>query len=156
MRGFILARPEGDSIPRVVEKDLAAGAAFEVGALLLVDGSGNYAECGADPASIAAVSETGAGSDTGGYNRFSSKSFPPGRMQGTAVKNMLFRARYVGTLPAADGGAYGVVRDTDAYWKVDFTDVVATRVRLLGRLTASPENQAEVLVKFLDANVQDV
>jgi hypothetical protein len=156
MRGFILARPEGQSVPRVVEKDLAAGAAFEVGALLLVNGSGQYAECGADPVSIAAVAESGAGADTSGFNILARKEFPSGRMTGTAVRNMLFRARYVGALPAADGGAYGVIKDADGFWKVDFNEAVNTRVRMLGRLTDSPINVPEVLVKFLDANVQDV
>lgn len=155
-RGFILAKPDGDHTPRVVEKDLAASQSFLVGALLLVDGSGNYAECGADPASIAAVSETGAGTDSSGFNRFSSYSFPPGRMTGTSVRNNVFRTPYIGTLPAADGGAYGVIKDSDGAWKTDFNEVVNTRVRLVGRLTTAPENQPEVLVKVLDANVQDV
>lgn len=156
MPGFILARPDGDSIPRVVEKDLAAAQVFGLGALLLVDAGGLFAECAADPALIAAVAETGAGPDTSGFNRFASLSFPPGRMQGTAVRNMLFRARYLGALPAADGGTYNLVRDTDTFWKVNFALSTLPRVRLLGRLTASPENQPEVLVKVLDANVQDL
>lgn len=156
MPGFILARPDGDSIPRTVEKDLAAAQVFGLGALLLVDASGNFAECAANPALIAAVAETGAGPDTSGFNRFAALSFPPGRMQGTSVRNMLFRARYLGGLPAADGGSYDVVRDTDTFWKVNFASSANARVRLLGRLTNSPENLPEVLVKVLDANVQDL
>jgi hypothetical protein len=156
MPGFILARPDGDSIPRTVEKDLAAAQVFGLGALLLVDANGAFAECGANPALIAAVAESGAGPDVTGFNRFASLSFPPGRMQGTAVRNMLFRCRYIGGLPAADGGIYNVIRDADTFWKVDFGNVAAARVRLLGRLTNSPENLPEVLVKVLDANVQDL
>jgi hypothetical protein len=37
---------------------------------------------------------------------------------------------------------------------VDFTDTVATRLKLIGRRTNSPENIPEVEVVFLAANVQ--
>ena len=157
MPGFRLAAPRGTSIPRVVEKDTAAGYAALEGALVLVNGSNQYAECGADPALIAGVAQTAGGTDTSGYNHFASKTFPPGRLQGISPKpDVVFRAPYVGALPAADGGSYGVVKDADNYWKVDFNDAVNTRVKLVGRLTNSPENQAEVLVIFLAANIQDI
>lgn len=154
---FILAYPDsGGGIPRVVEKALAAGAAFELGALLLVNASNEYAECGIDPAAIAAVAEAPAGTNTGGFSSLSKKEFPPGMMQGMAVKDMVFSARYVGALPAVDGGSYGLVRDTDSLWKVDFAETVNTRVKLVGRRTGSPENINRVLVKFLAANVQEI
>lgn len=156
MAGFILAQPDGTDVGRVVERPLAAGQNFNVGALLLVDANGAFAECGADPAAIAAVSESGAGTDASGFNRFGAKSFPPGYVQGTTVRGRIFRARYTGALPAADGGSYGVVRLADGDWAVDFGDTTATRVKLVGRLTNSPENQPQVLVRVLDANVQDI
>jgi hypothetical protein len=152
---FILARAKSRSIPRVRDKALAAGAAFELGALLLVNASDEFAECGADPASIAAVAESGAGASTEIGAHLGKKEFPPGRMQGTWVgDDVEFRARYVGTLPGAAGGAYGVVRDTDSKWKVDFAETVNTRVRFVRSLAASPENVPEVIVTFLAANVQ--
>ena len=77
-------------------------------------------------------------------------------MQGITLEGRKFRAKYVGTLPAVDGGSYGVVKDTDGQWKVDFTDTTATRVKLVGRLTGSPENQAQVLVAFIPANIQQI
>jgi hypothetical protein len=152
---FQLAEPAGQDAPRIYERDQAAGASWNMGALLLVDASGNFAECGADPAAIAAVACTGAGTDTSGFNVFAKKGFPPGKMQAIALRaGLKFAARYVGTLPAADGGSYGVVRDADGLWKVDFSDTTATRVKLTGRRTASPENVPMVIVEFLIANIQ--
>lgn len=152
---FQLAHPYGRSVPRVIEKPLAAAQTFNAGALLLADASDNFAECGADPASIGAVALSGAGSDTSGFNIFGKKEFPPGKMQAVPLKTDLpFTAKYVGTLPAANGGSYGVVRDTDSDWKVDFAETVATRVKLVDRRTTSPENIARVVVEFLAANIQ--
>lgn len=152
---FILARAKSQSIPRSKELPLAAGASGKRGALLLVDANGEYAECGADPAAIAAVAESDFGADTSIGAVAGKSEFPPGKMQGTAVQDeVVFRAKYVGALPAADGGSYGVVRDTDGSWKVDFTETVNTRVKLVGRLSDSPLNVPEVLVSFLAANVQ--
>lgn len=152
---FKLARAKSQSIPRTKTKALAAGSAFKIGALLLVNGNDEYAECGADPASIAAVSESGAGASTEIGNRFGKEEFPPGFMQGTAVQDEVeFRARYIGALPANAGGVYGVVKDADGFWKVDFTDVVNTRVKLQRILAVSPENLPEVIVTFIAANIQ--
>lgn len=156
MRGFILASGvPGGTVGRVVEKALAAGYAEEIGALLLVDIDGNYAACGADPALVAAVADTPGGTDTSGYNITGHKEFPAGYMQGIGVRNRKFRAFYVGALPAANGGAYGVIRDADGFWKVDFNEVDNPVVTLTGRLTDSPESQLEVIVEFLSARVQD-
>jgi hypothetical protein len=154
---FLLESVPGQQVPRIVELPLAAASAFEQGALLLVNGSAQFAECGVDPASIAAVAATNAGADTTGFNILGKKEFPGGFCQGIMLATnpgARFRARYVGTLPGADGGVYGVIRDTDAKWKVDFADVTLTRVKLVDRFTNSPENQAEVVVTFLAANIQ--
>lgn len=139
----------------IVERDIVPGAAYPQGSLVLVNGSNQFAECGADPASIAAVACTDVGADTTGFNRFGSKNFPPGRVQAIRVtRERRFRALYVGTLPGVDGGSYGVVKDSDGKWKVDFTETVNTRLKLVGRRTNSPENLPQVVVVFLAANVQ--
>lgn len=151
---FQLAHPDGIRVPRIVEKNLAAAQAFLEGALLLADASDNFAECAADPAAIAGVSVSPAGADASGFNRFAKKEFPPGKMQAIALTGVVFSARYIGGLPAANGASYGVVRDADLYWKVDFTEVAATRLKLVDRRTNSPENIARVLVIFLTANIQ--
>src|SRR5688500_14218353 len=136
--GVITARLRSGHTPVIREKDVAAGADFLKGALLLMDATGKWAECGADPAAIAAVSESGFGVDSTGFVRTGKREFPPGRCQATLVANeQEFHAEYVGTLPAADGGSYGVVRDTDSRWKVDFAETVNTRLKLVGRLTDS-------------------
>ena len=153
---FYLAEPDGQSIGRTVERAQASGSSYPMGSLLLVNASNEFAECAADPAAVAAVSASAAGTDTSGFNPLAVKGFPPGKMQGHAVRNQIFSAKYVGTLPAADGGSYGVVKDADGEWKVDFAEVVATRVKLVGRRTTSPENLNRVLVRFLDTVVQDI
>ncbi len=152
---FKLARAKSQSIPRVKEGPLAAAQAFLQGALCLIDGSGNIAECGADPAAIAGVSLTGCGALTGVGNGLGYREFPPGIMKIEAVQDeVVWRATYSGTLPAADGGSYGVLRLAGGDWVVDFAETVNTRLKLVGRLTNSPENVPEVLVVFLAANVQ--
>lgn len=151
---FQLAHPDGVRVPRTVEKNLAAGYAELEGALVLADASDNFAACGADPASIAGVTVSPGGVDTSGFVRFAKKEFPPGKMQVIALTGIVFSARYIGGLPAANGASYGVVRDTDLFWKVDFTETVNTRLKLVDRRTNSPENIARVLVIFLTANIQ--
>jgi hypothetical protein len=155
---FQLAHPGdpagGKGVPRIVHKNLAAAQAFNAGALLLADASDNYAECGANPAAIAAVAISGAGTDTSGYVRFGKKEFPPGTMQGIVVNGTVFTARYLGALPAANGASYDVLRDSDVDWKVNFASSANARVKLLDRRTSSPENIARVLVIVLAANVQ--
>lgn len=153
----------GGFVPPTVEKPLANPTTYaeQEGALLLDDGAGNWTVCGADPSLIGGVALTPGGVDTtslagvGGFNILGRKEFPSGQMQAVLVQgNQRFRARYFGTLPATPGGSYGVVRDTDGIWKVDFTDAVNTRVKYLGGETASPESQPYVFVVFLAANVQ--
>jgi hypothetical protein len=153
---FQQAHPDGLAVPRIVEKSLAAAQAFNAGALLVADSSDNYAECGADPAAIGAVAVSGAGSDTSGFNRFAKKEFPPGKMQGITLPGIVFTCKYVGTLPAANGASYGVVRDTDSDWKADFTELASPVLTLVGRRTDSPENIARVVVVFLSGVIQAI
>lgn len=159
-RGFILAATDtvGAQIPRIVERALAAGYASGQGALLLLNGSGQFAECGADPALIAAVANGPGGTDTSGFNILGKKEFPPGYMQGISVASgVKFLSPYMGTLPGADGGTYGVTKDSDGFWKVDFSKTAGSaRCTLLGRETNAPENQPYVIVSFLAANVQPI
>lgn len=151
---FKLARLKAGMTPRVREKAVAAGGAWLKGALLVVDANGNYAEAGADPASVAAVALSGVGTDTSGYNRLGQKGFPPGYCQGVSVEDEIaFRANYTGALPAANGGVYGVV-SVNGDWMVDFTETTATVVKLVNRFTDSPLNVPEVEVVFLAAKVQ--
>lgn len=152
---FEAAKLNSGSIPRHRELPLASGAAGEDGALLVRDGDGNWAECGADPAVVGGVANSGFGADTSGFAALGRKEFPTGYMVGTlVVDEQPFTAQYVGSLPAADGGSYGVVRDTDGKWKVDFSDTTNLVVKLVGRRTGETPAVARVVVTFLPAVVQ--
>lgn len=154
---FTAGRMMAAHTPRVRELPVAAGAGFLRGALLVKDANGAWAECGADPAAVAAVAESDYGADTSGFIHTAKKEFPPGYMQATLVSDeQSFIAEYTGTLPAADGGSYGVVRSADSKWRVDFGETTALVVKLVGRRTTSPENVAKVEVVFLPAVVQVV
>lgn len=153
---FFPSRAASEAVPRTVEKDLAAGYSAEKGALLLVDGSGDYAECAADPAAIAAVAIGAGGADASGFNITGRHEFPEGKMQGVWVGNgQKFLAKYVGAV-GNPGSSYGVIRDADGFWKVDFNETVATRVVFHRSLNVSPELQPLVEVSFLPANVTQI
>lgn len=153
---FICARLHGGHVAPARQKPVASGAAFNLGALLLMDANGAWAECGADPVAIGAVAESGYGTDSSGFARLGKKEFPPGYMQGTLVMNeQEFHALYVGDLPAANGGSYGVTRGADGIWRVDFAKTAGdARLKLVGRWTDAPINKSRVMVVFLAANVQ--
>lgn len=155
---FRMADSPDGMIPRVVEKDLAAAAAFLQGTPLLVNASGEFEECGVDPALIAGFSLTPAGPDTSGFNILGTKEIPPGRIQCIAAQNaQRFLADYTGTLPAANGGTYGITEDATDGWQVDFAKTGGSaRVTLLDRLTDEPESQPYVIVSVLTANIQPI
>lgn len=154
---FKLARLKGQSVPRVREQDYASGSAWETGALVLLNASSQWAECGADPAVIGGVCEHPVGANTTGFGSIAGKrEFPAGRATVTLVQDeVAFRAEYTGTLPAQVGGSYGVVRGGDGKWRVDFGETVATRVKYIRQIPDElPSTPSEVEVVFLAANVQ--
>ncbi len=153
---FIVARLHGTKVPPVKELPVAVDEEFETGALLIRDGDGAWAECGADPTVVGAIAESGFGPDTSGFNRLGHKEFPPGMMQATKVQGeQPFHAEYTGTLPAAAGGAYGVVRGADSLWRVDFSDTTNQVIRLVSiEWTQAPLNKNRVEVVFLPGVVQ--
>lgn len=156
-RGFVLASGSpGGTIGNIPEYPLASGFAEAQGALVFINASGQAEACGADAGLIAGVTNTPGGTDISGFNILGTKEFPPGYMQVIALRGRRFRVPYIGALPAADGGQYGFIRDSDGVYKVDFNEVVNVCLTLVGRLTASPESQAEVLVEFLDDVIQPI
>lgn len=154
--GFSPSRLRSSMTPRTKERPLAAGAVGKRGALLVVDANGAYAVAGADPAAVAATAASDFGPDTSGFNHLGAAGFPPGFLQGHSIDGVQpFLAGYMGALPAADGGSYGVTLDADGEWKVDFSKVAGSaRVKLVKKLTDSPENRNQVEVVFLVANIQ--
>ncbi len=153
---FILAHLSGARTPRVRELSVAAGQEFDRGALLLMDANGKYAECGANPAAVAAIAESGYGGDDTGFIRTGRQEFPPGFMQGSTVQNEhRFHAEYVGPRPAASGASYGVVRGADGLWRVDFGNTANQVVKLVSlEWGDSPLNVNRVVVFFLPGVVQ--
>lgn len=155
---FQLGEPDGTDVPQILERVLASGAAGVGGNLMLVDANNQYAECGADPASIFGVAATAFGADTSGFNILATKEFPPGKLQVIKAKGQVFTAQYVGTLPTNPGGVYGVIKDSDGKWKVDFAETTATRVRYVRPVDNDPRTTTpvRVVVRFIDANLQDL
>lgn len=152
---FQLAYPKGQDVPRTIEKPLAAAQSWEAGAHVIADASDNWAECGADPASVGAIAIHPVGVDSSGFNILARREFPSGKAQCIPLTpDLPFTARYVGSLPANNGGTYGVVRDTDLQWKIDFAEVTTMQWKLVDRRTASPENIARVVVIPLVARIQ--
>lgn len=97
----------------------AASQTFKLGAAVLVDGSQNIAECGADPAAIKGFVAHPAG-----------KNIP-------ATEDLVWVASegqkfwMSGTsnpVKANINQSYGIVKDADGIWIVDITDTVATRL----------------------------
>lgn len=122
----------------------AAGQTYKQGALVVLDGSKNVTECGADPASIYGVANGPAG------------KHPEGATQTTiseAWNGQKFWMQFVTATPtraAQENKAFGVVKDADGIWLIDDTDTVNTRVYV----HYVHENRAMGLVSVLQANRQ--
>lgn len=147
---FIEARLVAQGVPRALEVPVAVGEEFEVGALgSLV--AGEFTEAGADPAvgAVTHVSQTPFGSNTTGFGSIGGRrEFPPGIAIVTDAFATTFRCEFTGTLPAAVGASYGVVRGADALWRVAFADVVAPlQVRYLGPVNDLPASVTPRLVE---------
>ena len=96
-----------------------AAQTFKLGAAVLLNGSQNIAECGADPAAILGFAAHPA-----------TKNIP-------ATKDLVWKASegqkflMAGTsnpVKANIGQSYGIVKDANGIWIVDITDTVATRL----------------------------
>ncbi len=109
--------------------DVATNAAWKSGALLFVNASDQWEECGADPAVIGGISLDEVGDGTGALVPIGRRENPPYTCGGLLVTaEELFSGPYVGT-PAI--GTYGVVKGADGIWRVDFAETVNTRVRVV-------------------------
>lgn len=162
--GFQLATPSrgsGGMEPRTFERTIASGYSEAQGALLVLDSSNNLVSCGADPTLIAGVAVTPGGaiatSSIGFFNILGRNEFPLLKMQAYALKDQRFIAPYVGTLPTTPGGQFGVVRDTDGVWKIDFSDDVNQVLVYMGNRNNTLEGSLPLAIcMFLDAVVQPV
>lgn len=108
---------------------LASGETFEEGAIVLRDSDGNFAECAADPASIAGVSMAAVSDYSWQEDTFGTvvPRVP------VALADQEFRGTLEGTYAAADVGAsYGVVLDATGYWTIDKSETANKRVQITG------------------------
>ena len=123
---------------------LAAAQTFKTGALVLRDGSANIAECGADPAVIYGVAEEPAGKE------------PVDAVNKIIVTRATEQTRWWFPTSAAPTSAnsgvnYGVTKDADGIWYVDFTKTGGT-ARVYVHQVDTDTNRVEVSV--LAANRQ--
>lgn len=121
---------QGIGAPGALTKNVDAGTTvLTKGALVLLQSDNEWAECGADPAAVAAVGLHAYGSNTSGFGAIAGrKEFPPNKLVAIPVKGRHFRAQYVGT---AALGEFGVIKDSDDEWKVDFNETTTKVVRVV-------------------------
>jgi hypothetical protein len=167
MASFQLAHLQSQSIPRVIEHEVAAEQQFLRGAPLAFDNAGKFIEATPDEYgafdSIVAIALTRYGVDglvpfegTPSFDILGGMGFPPGRMQGIAAPQgnpaLIFSAPFLGTVPSQVGGSYGIVRGDDMVWRVNFNDTDNATVRLESiDWNQDPINKARVNVSFLPA-----
>ena len=99
----------------------AAAQTFVEGAALVLDASRDISECGADPAAIYGFAAHDAGKD------------PQDADRTTVFKAIEGEKFWMPCSSAPDeathrNNAYGIAKDGDGRWYVDFTDTVNTRV----------------------------
>jgi hypothetical protein len=163
---FQLYNLQSARIPLVIEHPVAEDEAFHAGALLSVV-DGEFVEV-TDPVAeaIEGIALARYGIDgtvpyvgTPSFDITGGLGMNPGQMQALSVtlgnREKLYSAEYVGTLPTAIGGSYGVVRDTDGRWRVDFAETTDVVVRLESLAwTQDPISKNRVVVSFLAAAVE--
>ena len=108
---------------------IASNASWLSGALLFVNSSDQWEECGADPALIGGVSLDEVGTGAGPLVPLGRREFPNltcGAIRTTDGR--MFNGPYVGTPQI---GTYGLLKGTDGVWRVDFAETTNTRVRVV-------------------------
>lgn len=122
---------------------LAAAQTFKTGALVLRDGSANIAECGADPAVIYGVAEEPATKEITDVTKIIVT-------RATEMTRWWFPTNVAPT-SANSGVNYGVTKDADGIWYVDFTKTAGS-ARVYVHQVDTDTNRVEVSV--LAANRQ--
>lgn len=126
---------------------VAAAATFVAGAAVVLDGSKQVTECGADPASIYGFALFGA---TAGVSK--DPQDPTRVLVAKAIEGEKFWMQCSSAPSEAThrNNSYGIAKDADGIWYVDFTDVVNTRL-FVHRVDV---DRAMVEVSVLAANRQ--
>lgn len=148
---FIEARLTNQSVPRAREVPVAAGEAFEKGALgTLVDGEFTEVAAAAAAGDVEYVSQTPFGAGTTGFGEIGGRrEFPPGMAVVTDAFACPFRAEFEGDLPAAPGGDFPAVRGADGLWRVNFAGVGGTLLRYVGPVSDLPSVTVPRLVEVV-------
>lgn len=127
-----------------IQLPLAAAQTFKTGAFVLRDGSANIAECGADPAVIYGIAEEPAGKE------------PTDAANKIIVTRATEFTRWwmpcsANPTSANSGVSYGITKDSDGIWYVDFTKTGGS-ARVYVHQVDTDTNRVEVSV--LAANRQ--
>lgn len=126
-----------------IQLPLAAAQTFKTGAAVLRDGSGNIAECGADPASIY------------GFSTGVATKNPVDATKAIIMKafegQKFWMQCNVDPVAANSGINYGITKDADGIWYVDFTKTAGTARVYVHDIDTDTKR---VLVSVLAANRQ--
>lgn len=142
----------------------ADGQTFKKGALVVIGSAGTITECGADPGALGvtgvALQDAGSGL---GYDAANSPAVVTGRVQEVSVamanRNTVFRGRAI--ISAVDPGVplqthigeqYGVAKDADGIWYIDFAETSAKVVQIVDIDLVTGRN--DFFFKFLEAVLQ--
>jgi hypothetical protein len=120
----------------------AAGQTFGLSALVVLDGSKNVTECGADPALIYGMALEPAGKDPEGAYTIVAPAF-----EGQFFWMPCSADPVIAT---HQNNSYGVAKDADGIWHVDFSDTTNKRVYV----HQVDEDTKRVRVSVLEANRQ--
>ena len=102
-----------------------AAATFKVGAAVVLDAQKELTECGADPASIYGFSLTEVNAGVSKDPQDTTKALVMKAIEG----EKFWMAASSDPVEATHrNNSYGLAKDADGIWYVDFTDTVATRV----------------------------
>jgi hypothetical protein len=98
---------------------VAAAQTFVEGALVLLNASGAIAECGADPVAVLGVAAHDAGVNPD----------PTLQLVSVADGDSTFFMSGSRAMTQADvGDSYGVAKDADGIWHIDFTEVTVKQI----------------------------
>lgn len=126
------ARMRSASAPAVITGVYTSGSTFLKGALLVINSSGELAECGADPTLVNGVALEAAGSHpgyniAGGVTQVTGRTAEVSYVPADAVQVFSMRGVNGGTDPSTPaltniGESYGALKDANGIWTLDLAE----------------------------------
>jgi hypothetical protein len=162
---FSAAHLRAQSVPLIKTIPVAADESFFKGALGTENEYGEFEELddyGLGAGEVEYVALMRYGVDTlepyegaPSFDILGGLGMPPGFIQVLVVtpgnRKDFYDALFVGDLPEVTGGTYGVVRDTDNRWKVDFDNTTDGIVRLESiEWAQAPLGKGRVVLTFVE------